>query len=342
MLMFKNSPRPAFIFGAVLFGSVFALIIAESALRLAGFEFDLYPTKVQFGWPDPVTIVTRYQADQQLLWVPRGYYSTLDSAVASVPTVVFMGDSCTEFGRYDQHLGSLVTKRYREADFSYVNMGVGGWSSYQGLVQMRRDIVRIQPSIVTVYFGWNDHWRSYGIADKDIGEFYESYPPLLLALSRARVVQLIKKGLFALRLTDDGNTSEMPERVSLADFESNLTSIVQIARHNGIKPVLITAPTSHERGREPAYLVPRWLNDLEDLVPLHQKYAQVVREVSARHQVMLVDLHAEFKSMSRDERDSYFNDDGIHLNEKGNRRVAEMLLLHFRRHDLLQPPNDRD
>lgn len=327
--MTSNFRNRLFAAGAAIVGTAAAFLLAELGLRIIGFEFDLYPTRVQFGWPDPVTIERRYEVDRELLWVPKDYQSEVASSLGKRPSVVFMGDSCTEFGRYDEHLDSIITRRDPDSNFTYVNLGVGGWSSFQGLVQMKRDVVRLQPSVATIYFGWNDHWRSFGIVDKEIGDFYRAYPPLLLAMSRARVVQLVNKGILALR-ADSAPAHKTPERVSLDDFESNLTSIVQIARDNGIIPVLLTAPTSHEVGKEPDYLVPRWLHDLSDLVPLHRRYVQVVRDVSVKQKVILIDLFDEFSRMSSEERARYFNDDGIHLNDAGNRRIAEMIYEHLR------------
>ena len=44
----------------------------------------------------------------------------------------------------------------------------------KGLQQMRADVVRIKPKVVTIFFGWNDHWFGFGIADKDIAAMNSS------------------------------------------------------------------------------------------------------------------------------------------------------------------------
>ena len=77
-----------------------ALALAEAALRAAHFHFDLMPT-LEFGWPDPVAIHDgRYADDPDLVWVTRDYRETLRAARRTHPAIVFMGDSCTEFGTY--------------------------------------------------------------------------------------------------------------------------------------------------------------------------------------------------------------------------------------------------
>ena len=311
---------------AIAIGTVAALVISEVGLRLRGFQFTLYPTAVQFGWPDPVTVEHRYSLDEELFWVRRDYYSTLDTLADRTVTVVHMGDSCTEIGRYDEHLASLILSDEPGSDYTFLNVGVGGWSSYQGRVQMERDIARLRPAVATIYYGWNDHWRSYGVEDRYVGDFIRDSPPWLLAASRLRIVQLVTLvGLLRSRRANQ-SPSAAPERVSLADFEANLVAMVRTARTNGISPVLITAPTAHRIGRGGGgFLVPRHLSDLARLVPLHQAYVEVVRKVSRDEGALLIDLHAEFAKVPVEEWDGLFSQDGIHPNERGNEWIAEIM-----------------
>lgn len=296
------------------------LLIGEVALRAIGFEFTLYPTRVQFGYPTPTSIHSFLRLDRDLLWVPRDYETRTSAAR---PTIVFMGDSCTRGGHYDEELEQIINDNHPSNNFTYANLGVWGWSSYQGLRQLERDVVRMGPEFITVYFGWNDHWDSYGIQDKDIGEFNLEHPEALVRLSQnSRVAQAINRAVVSIRY--DG-FSQRPKRVSMTDFGSNLRRIVQIARDNDITPILLTAPTSHRRGMEPSYLEPRWLTDVTELVPLHEAYAQVVRDVAAEENALIVDLHAEFKRISTEELGKLFKTDGIHLMPEGDRKIAEII-----------------
>ncbi|MEQ1896946.1 MAG: GDSL-type esterase/lipase family protein [Vicinamibacterales bacterium] len=315
----------------VVAGATVALLLCELLLRLAGFEFGLYPTRVQVGWPDPLTLRRQYEVDRQLLWVPKTYSSTLAAARRTRPTVVFMGDSCTEFGHYDTSFALLVTERHPGASPRFANVGVGGWSSHQGVQQLERDIVSLRPRVVTFYYGWNDHWSSFGVADKDIGRFNLEHSGVLLQLSRFRVAQLINRAVFATTV----RRVRGQVRVSLSDFRSNLTRLVRTARAHDIVPVLLTAPSSHRPGAEPAYLAERWLDDLHDLVPLHQRYVQAVRDVAASEQAPLVDLEAEFARLPGPELDALFKMDGIHLTEAGDRRIARVLYERFLAMDLI-------
>jgi lysophospholipase L1-like esterase len=66
-----------------------------------------------------------------------------------------------------------------------------GWSSWQGLQALRRDIAGLRPSVLTIYFGWNDHWVGFGVEDDEVAEITQSRLRLLPMQSRA--AQLLLK-----------------------------------------------------------------------------------------------------------------------------------------------------
>ena len=301
------------------------LILIELGLRLFGFEFTLEPPRVEFGFPKQIGVGNDLFPDPDLLWVPPGYMAKVASAqeARSRPSVVFMGDSTTQ-GRYESELQSIIQERHPGSDFTYVTLGVTGWSSWSGLQQLQRDVLPIRPRAVTINYGWNDHWNYYNLQDKDAARFLdpERFFRRPAFFSRFRTVQLVNKALLALgqRLAEASQA-----RVSPDDFRSNLRRMVLIARDNGIIPILFTAPSSHRRGQEPAYLAERWLTDIEELVPLHRQYVRIVREVAAAENATLVDLHHEFDQLSRQDLKRFFYRDGIHLKRAGHRKIAELI-----------------
>lgn len=309
---------------------MFVLTLGEIALRLAGTEYALYPTKIQFGWPTPTVLRSRYTVDRHLLWVPNGYSAKVAAWKGRQPTIVFLGDSCTQNGEYPEFLASIMRGRSTKRDFNYVEVGAMGWSFYQGLRQLERDVVLMRPRIVTISYGWNDHWMNQGLEDKVVGEMYRKHPPLLLELSSdMRMAALFSQLILAFEFSITERHSRGPERVSLSDFSANLRQMVHIARDNGIIPILLTAPSSHRKGKEPRYLAPRWLNDLSDLIPLHQQYVQAVRDVAAQYHAPLIDLYAQFNRLPKEEQDESFEKDGIHLKREGDEKIAEMIYLYL-------------
>jgi lysophospholipase L1-like esterase len=200
---------------------------------------------------------------------------------------------------------------------------------------MRRDVVSLRPRVVTVYYGWNDHWIGFGVEDEEV---YRLTRWPLARFREARLAQLAFKARLALLTRRSGDP---PKRVSASDFRSNLRQIVTLAHRHGIVPVLLTAPTSHQSGSEPTRLGERWLRDRRELVPLHRSYVAIVREVAAAERAVLCDLTAEFDEVPEEERGAYFWDDGIHLSWKGTRKVSELLYECFRQREELRGIWDR-
>ncbi len=297
--------------------------VAELTLRATGFSYVLYPEEIEFGRPEPVLLETGFVEDDDLFWVTKDYRQKLERLRRERPQVIFLGDSCTDFGRYDQELAQLVADR-RGAALAYGNLGVAGWSSYQGRRQLERDVAPLRPRVVTLYFGWNDHWIGFGIEDKNVARVKAVFSS---RWSRLRLVQLVTKATVALGSRD----TDYPNRVSLADFRANLRTMVRHARSRGIRPVLITAAASHVPGEEPEELTERWLRDLSELVPLHRSYVAAVREVAAAEGADLCDPEAELGALPRGEVGRLFRADGIHLTAEGDRRLAEILYDCFER-----------
>lgn len=300
-------------------GSLLGLALAEGSLRAMGFSFSFAPERVEFGYPDPVVLEDRFVADPDLFWVPPNYHDELARYAREDPHIVFMGDSCTA-GPYPNLFLRLLRAAHPGVRISGRKLGVAGWTSYQGLVQLRRDVIPLRPRIVTLFYGWNDHWIGFGLEDKEIRRPSTAW---LAKLEGLRTVQLLQKTRLALRARDP---SARPERVAPGDFRANLTEMVALARGAQIVPVLLTAPTSHEIGREPEYLAKRHLRDLDDLVPLHRRYVEIVRDVAAAEDAVLCDLAAHFDGLPRPERAAYFMQDGIHFTVAGNEKLAELLM----------------
>jgi len=317
---------------AVFVGLLAALLLVEIILRLTGFEANYYPSRVQFGWPDPVAIKRLYQTDPELLWVPKGYAAQVRTLADSRPSLVFLGCSCTQFGAYDRFLNELIDLYYPDNAFASVNLGVGGWSTYQGCRQFQRDVVAMKPRVVTVYYGWNDHWCTFGLEDKQIGSFRLRQSALsALAFDHSRLVQLLYKTIRSGRIPEKTATP----RVSLTDFRDNLKKIIRAARENDVVPVLVTAPSAHFPGEEPAYLAERWLQDVSTLIPVHETYVRAVRDVAREEKADLVDLYRLFGDLPEETRRESFQTDGIHLTTAGSKRTARFLFDYFEQTGLI-------
>lgn len=312
-----------------LLGASLGLVLvgSEAVLRATGFRYSLAPERVEFGWPDPEVLRELYVPDQDLFWVPRDYPEQIRRMAADPPDLVFLGDSCTEFSHYPEELVALLSRSLgRPLDGQA--LGVGGWSSWQGRRQLVRDVLplresdvlRSRPALATFWFGWNDHWIGFGVEDRMIGGLAARLPDRLRGLRLVDLLERARVAWLALR------RGARPLRVPEPDFVENLAAMVDASRAAGVVPVLVTAPTNHRRGREPAYLAERWLPDLAALVPLHRRYVSRVREVARERGAPLCDLAAHFDGLAGVEiPDRWFQLDGIHLTEDGDREAAAAL-----------------
>lgn len=290
-----------------------AAVVAEGALRLGHFHYQPFP-EVQFGWPEPQVILNDFKPDPDVLWVTRDYDRRLADARASHPAVIFLGDSCVEFSHYPR----LALDRVRVVDAALATgtkLSVPGWSTEQGRVQFDRDVAALHPRIVVVEFGWNDHWDAFGTPDREAHRSAAA----VWAADHFRIVQAYARasdGLAARRHL------EPPRRVPIAEYRQNLETIVRHAASAGARVVLVTAPSDHEPGHEPAYLQTRHLKHLTTLVPLHASYVEATREAAAAAGATLCDA-AALVNETGDRRRTFFRHDGIHFTPTGDRFMAD-------------------
>lgn len=306
---------------SLAFAVVLALIIAECVLRIGGYSYEWRASIVQGANPfDEAGRGDVCEMDRDYLWVPPRFAGRLEEVRAAKPDVLFLGDSCTELGRYDEEFSALLEQRRTERAYTIAKIGVTGWSSAQGLRLLDREAEKSRPRVAVFYYGWNDHWNSMGLTDR---EALDLYATPLYWLRYPRLGQLVLQAYAGARGMRVGGA---PLRVPAKEFRENLIRLIETARRFGAVPVLLTAPAGHEAGGEPALLAPRWVTNLADLIPLHERYVEIVRAVAAEHGAALCDLAAGFRAVYRaGHGQMLFQNDGIHLTDAGDRMIAEML-----------------
>ena len=333
----RRSKQALFRFLLLLGSVVFSLLVMELALRAAGFSYRLYPERIEFGYPSPTDIGVLFDPDPDLLWVPKRpqpYSRILARAQRREPALIFLGCSCTQLGRYPLFFSRMIEQAHPGRTLRWANFAVSGWSSFQGLQQLKRDVLSLRPRVVTIYYGWNDHWIGFGIEDKDVRKVNRAWS---VVLQKLRLVQLLTKAYVHAAAQTRG---QYPNRVSPDDYRENLRSMISLARENDIIPVLLTAPSSHETldGLDSvSHLTERWLRSMDELIPLHRQYVAITREVAESEGVVLCDLYDEFKALAPDhDVTECFGEDGIHFSEFGSEVAARFLFETFEEHDLVE------
>lgn len=321
-------------------GSVFAFLVAvEQGLELAGYERTFPPLVVaedvdaeptaedrRVFLPDPVL---RWRFNPGVEWngrrINRLGFSDREVDPAKAPgtaRVICFGDSTTGQGGYpySRVLNDLLaagppTDRPWEA----FNMGVHGYSVYQGLLLYKTRGAALEPDVVTILFGWNDHWRSLdGRTDSEISArpVRPWAAPLLELLRGKRFGQLLIATLGRPEVArEGGDGAPARHRVPIGEYRQLLAAFVGEVRRNGSVPVLLTAPRA-DRIWVPASVA----GDLDEAVRTHDEYLEVVREVARETGAHLVDLE---RALGRDPR--WFSRDGFHFRQAGIERVAERI-----------------
>ncbi|HUE38480.1 MAG TPA: GDSL-type esterase/lipase family protein [Candidatus Binatia bacterium] len=177
--------------------------------------------------------------------------------------ILCLGDSWT-FGAnvaqddsYPRQLERLLARRYPAARFEVLNLGVLGYSSFQGKQLMALRAVDWDPDAVVVGFGMNDG-RVAGYRDKDLASSQSSLASqAAAALEHVEVYKLLRYWalLVHARLPSTGQAFraeahppgaaadyaalEAWTRVSLADYQANLREMIALGRGRGADVVLL-------------------------------------------------------------------------------------------------------
>ncbi|WP_419189748.1 SGNH/GDSL hydrolase family protein [Stieleria marina] len=327
------SRRRKIVFG--LFTVIVFFAIAEGMLRFAGFRVEQRVEHMQFSFPiddynnnSPQPFLQR---DPVLFWKPTagilghnslGCYGPEFSKEkpAEKTRVLCLGDSCTHFGpiSYPDILRATLEKT-APGEYEVINAGVIGYTSYQGKTLLESVASDWSPDIVTVYFGWNDHWLSVGVEDKN--QHGGQASPVTDTLGGLRLFQVAR-----MLKSNQRDASSKQFRVSLTDYEKNLRSISDWCRSNNAQPCYLTAPHAFDLGIPPYLVQSGEITDEASLIPLHQSYNEVVRKVAKESSVPLIDLAVEMQTMDKQK---LFIEDHIHLSESGRvhvaRRIKEVL-----------------
>lgn len=132
------------------------------------------------------------------------------------------------------------------SNFEILNAGTPGYSSLQGLVLLKRKILKYQPDMITLSYGFNDYtYREPGSEDKNFIGDLGLKNQVRYYLGKTMTYNFIKRLVVKKEkpLMPFGN--EKPgkggsHRVVLTDYLKNLEDIVRIAGENNIKVIFLS------------------------------------------------------------------------------------------------------
>lgn len=306
------------------------LAVLEGGLRLCGFEREIAPVSLRFGYPNPREIGSVFVPDPRLFWRMRPG-STFD-AEAPVPInalgyrgpvplsprpvgrsrVVVLGDSVA-FGGAVAWPELLAERTGAEV----LNFGVPGYTIVQGSRQWRLEAAALHPDVVVVAFGWNDHWLAKGgLADEARAVPSRREAAFSLALSRLRLAQA------AHAIVGSAAPAPAPStpvrRVPLETFRRELDALVGTAASSGARVVVLLLPSGLREDAFPTYLLDvGFTPSAKEAVDDHALWAAAAREVATARGAEVVDPQERFVAPG------LFSRDGIHPTAEGYRVLAD-------------------
>jgi len=317
--------------GPMLVGicAVFALFWTwEKNLERAGFSAEL-PGIVIVGEEQEAQLKSKYHYnDPELLWRWRpgvvfngrqvNAMGFLDREVDPVKPkgarrIISLGCSCTGQGppAYSEILHNRLNAE-EPGKWDAFNMGVHGYSTSQGLRLFQIRGASLAPDIVTVFFGWNDHWRARKEDSKRMARRTAKWQaPLIRALHKKRFFQyMVQKST-----PTHENVLENQEfvlRFPPEEYRANLLQLINEIKKTGAIPLLIAAPRAATL--TPILVKNRQAESIESALALHDRYLAILYEVGQSTGTRMIDLAAEMTpSLAK----KIMSDDGIHFKPAG-------------------------
>ncbi|MBM4144325.1 MAG: hypothetical protein FJ225_12145 [Lentisphaerae bacterium] len=333
--------KPVFRKAALGVAVTFAFFLGfEQVLAWAGFEARLPPIVIR-GEDDADVRASGVIPDPELRWKYNPGVEVSGKIVNSLGfrdrevrrlkppgavRVICMGCSCTAHGTttYAEYLHAMLSNAPpTAASWEAFNMGVTGYSSVQGLRLFEKLGRELAPDFVTIYYGWNDHWRGGSAPDSN---------RMALRMSRAgsRAFEVLRGKRFGQlliqALTPGRNVAARPGegclRVPREEYVLTLSRFIREARRAGAVPVVITAPRASKLTK--ALVRNGQVRSVAEGIALHDEYAELTRRAARENDAVLLDLAGSFLKEGEYEWD-FFKGDGIHQEPEGRRRIAERI-----------------
>ena len=192
--------------------------------------------------------------------------------------IICLGDSWT-FGAnvgqqdaYPQRLQALLRQEFPKADFKVFNLGVLGYSSYQGLELLKKNVNEFLPDLVVIAFAMNDS-NIGGSRDKDIPAHNQKENTLIKTLNRileriesykllrywAQIIRSQPGSIGDQMSATDKSAQKLEEavdyekhepwvRVSPNDYKRNIHAMIDLARRHKAGVILLYNQLSADAG----------------------------------------------------------------------------------------------
>ncbi len=316
--------------GARVFCEFF--IAWELVLQLPYFssEHQFVPDPLSFWKANPAIANYVHKRSIGIVGVDRepikGIFDTEYTAAKPDNTfrIIFMGDSQAISYRnqayapnicYPKFTQKLIRKRGitgpKGEEVQIIDAAISGYSSWQGLLFLKSDIISLKPDLIVEAFGYHDHNSGYSY-DKDV----LTDSALICSMRRfaymSRLFLMIRSILLRSQAQAvdmaDGEKQPQFKRVSPEQFENNLKQFISIGNQNKFKVIFFNEPVKFGR-------------DSEAMGPYYEVTGKLGKELA----IPVIKTNELFLSLPESKRNNLFTDQ-VHFSPDGHSLTAEFVL----------------
>lgn len=224
-----------------------------------------------------------------------------DSQTMGAPWVGGMPNS------YPKMLQKKLQKAFPKRKIQVINMGVSGYSSYQGLLFFRNIGIHYNPDCVVIGLGFHDAGASFA-PDREITSDKQWVKTLRSTLYKSQIYLMIRKKILERRaLNRKEDNRPVFNRVTKDGYRENLKTFLDMGKENKIKMIFLTVPQVGSDGT------------------MHLDYVDVMRKASKDFDVTMTDAVEAMKKIPLKEQEEYFVQDKVHFNIKGNDFMSDRI-----------------
>jgi acyl-CoA thioesterase I len=196
--------------------------------------------------------------------------------------IIFIGDSITASNKNTdpERLGNGYVRMIKEVlpeDVKVINKGVNGHRVTDLAFRWERDVIDLEPDLLSVSIGINDVWRQLDSPDLtqiDVSKFEEVYRELLSQLPATTKLVLMEPTIIKENPQSQGNQMLIPYvdvvRKLAVEFDAVLVPTHDIFISHLIKKpdVSLTTDGVHMRKKGNELMAKAWLKAAESLIDL--------------------------------------------------------------------------
>lgn len=228
-----------------------------------------------------------------------------------------------------------------------INAGVGGYRTIHHLKLYPKVIRRYEPDIITMHDGWNDYEDSFEAYWRPRDPHRSALTSQLRVYDNPLAVsalgQLAVRGYYAWKEYDRREFTEMMPEIRrkyfafardprwLDEYEQNLQELIDLAKKDGVVPMLILFPSPHfpnaseevkRYADEDLNMGGRW----DAFVIALEGIRERLHRLADRNKIPLIDANAEFDKLNADYKEKFeLFTDRMHLTEEGDKLLAKAM-----------------